>query len=87
MAEENFEIVKTFESNDGVVALITARMRAGRKNYTYSFKKSYDKEGVTTYTPWLQKRHIGSMRELLILVEDWIQAAEDVDRASVRRAR
>jgi len=88
MAEENFQVVKTFQSEDGVVAVITARLRAGRKNFTYSFKKTYDnKDGVVTHTPWLQKTHIGSVRSLLILVEDWIQAAEDVERASVRRAK
>jgi hypothetical protein len=85
--ENNFEIIKQFHSDDGVLAVITTRMRNGRKNYTYSFRKSYDKDGAVAQTPWLQKQHIGSVRELLTLVEDWIQAAEDVDRAAARRGK
>lgn len=84
MNENQFEIVKEFRSVDGVVAIITARMKNGRRSLTFSMKKEFDKNGETAQTPWLQKQHVGSVRELLTKVEDYIQHAEDIDRAAHR---
>jgi len=84
MSEDNFEIIKEFRSVDGVVATITARLRNGRRNYTYSLKKEFDKEGGVAQTPWLQKQHLKAARALLDQVEEFIQQAEDVDRAAYR---
>ena len=84
MSEETFEIIKEFRSVDGVVAIITTRNRNGRKNFTYALRKEYDKDGQPAQTPWLQKQHLGSARALLDAVEEFIQHAEDVDRAAYR---
>lgn len=87
MAEDSaFEIIKEFRSVDGVVAIVTARVKNGRKSYTFALKKEFDKDGETAQTPWLQKQHVGSVRELLNQVEDFIQQTEDVDRAANRRS-
>lgn len=84
MSDETFEIIKEFRTVDGVVGIVTARMRNGRRNLTYSFKKEFDKEGQVAQTPWLQKQHLGSVRALIDKIEDYIQTEEDKDRASYR---
>lgn len=85
---EDFRVIKEFRSNDGVVGIITAKERNGRKHYTFAFKKEYDKkEGSgTAQTPWLQKQHIASTRALMDAIEEFIQHEEDKDRASYREA-
>jgi hypothetical protein len=87
MEEKNakYAPVHVIRTEEGLVGTVTGRPSNGRRVFTFSIRKEYDRDGVTYYTSWLQKAHFEGMRKLLDQLEDAITLEEDKDRASARK--
>lgn len=82
----DFEEIEVINDPDGVVGVITSRVKAnGRKAYSYSLMKVYDKDGSTHRTCWLGPQHFDAVRRLVDKLERQIELLEDRDRAQARK--
>lgn len=80
-----FQEVQSFTGDDGVGAAVTARPVNGRTYYSFKIFREHDKAGHVSRTGWFSRRHIAAVRALLAQVEDFLEGAEDHQRAQARR--
>ena len=78
----NFRVVETIRDPDGVIAVITERVIDGR--ISFSFARELEREGKTTRTNFLARRHLPAVRRLLDDLVDRLELAEDRTRAKRR---
>ncbi len=82
-----FQEVEVITDPDGIVGIITSRVKGnGRKAYSYSLMKVYDKEGTSHRTCWLGPQHFDAVRRVVDKLERQIELLEDRDRASARKS-
>jgi len=67
---------------DGVVAIITERLRDGRVSFMIAREHEFD--GQTKRSPYLARRHLAAVRRLLADLEERLELAEDRARAKKR---
>lgn len=82
-----FETVSEMRTEDGLVGIITARHYSGRRYFSFSIKKEFDKNGKVEITSWFDPRQMASFRALLQKLEDEIYNLEDRERARARQTR
>jgi hypothetical protein len=82
-----FKEVDILRSADGVVCVITSRVRDGRIELTASIQREFDRGHSVERTTWLLKRHLESARQLLEKLPDHLDALEDRLRAKAREER
>lgn len=82
-----FEEVDVLHDDDGLVAVITSRVKAnGRKAFSFSLMKEYERDATTMRTCWLGNSHVDAARRLLDRVEKRLELEEDRYRAAARRS-
>ncbi len=74
--------VERVRDPDGVIAIITERMKTGQM--TFSLSKEYEANSVTKTSPYLNRRHIAACRRILNDLEERLDALEDQARSKRR---
>lgn len=79
---EKFRVIETLVHPDGVVAVITERVKDGRISFMIS--REFEIEGRTQRSAYLNSRHIPAVREVLNDLVDRLELVEDRARAKKR---
>lgn len=79
---EKFRVVETIKHPDGVIAVITERVKDGRISFNIS--REFELDGNTQRTAYLNSRHIPAVREILNDLVDRLELVEDRTRAKKR---
>lgn len=77
-----FEELKTIRDPDGVIAVVTKRIRDGRISFTIA--REFEEKGVTRRSAYLAARHMPAVRRLLNDLEEILELEEDRARAKLR---
>lgn len=79
---DKFRIVETIRDPDGVVAVITERIKDGRISFMLS--REFEIGGKTQRSNYLNTRHLPAVRRMLADLEDRLELAEDQAREKKR---
>ena len=79
---EKFKVVEEVVDPDGVVAVITERVKDGRISFMIS--REFEIDGKTQRSAYLNTRHIPAVRRLLNDLTERLELAEDQARARHR---
>lgn len=79
---DEFRIVETVKDPDGVIAIITERVRDGR--VSFSLAREFDSGGETKRTSYLSVRHLPAVQRLLSDLSEKLELYEDRARAKRR---
>lgn len=87
MAErDDYPEVALITESDGVVAVITKK--AGTEFLSFSLQKQFERDGKVVRTSFLNRRHVASVRKLLLRVEEYLdQEADRTAASAIRRTR
>lgn len=77
-----FNELEVIRHPDGVVAVITERLRDGRVSFMIA--REYDDGGEVKRSAYIARRHLPAARQLLNDLEDRLELAEDRTRARRR---
>jgi hypothetical protein len=84
--EKKYRQVEELRTESGLVATISAREgHLGAEVFSFAVRKEYERSGEVQQTAWMQRHHLGELRELLVRVDAAMTAAEDKSREAVRR--
>lgn len=77
----NFKVLEIIRDPDGVIAVVTERLRDG--SVSFSIAREIERDGKTSRTAFLARRHLPAVRRLLDDLTDRLELAED--RARTKR--
>jgi len=81
-AKNEFRVIETIADPDGIVAVITERIRDGRVSFMIA--REFEQNGETKRSAYLARRHIAAVRRLIADLEERLELAEDRARAALR---
>ena len=79
---EKFKVVEEVVDPDGVVAVITERVKDGRISFMIS--REFEVDGKTQRSAYLNTRHIPAVQQLLADLAERLELAEDRAREKKR---
>lgn len=74
--------VEIIRDPDGVIAVITERLRDGA--VTFSFAREFEVDGKTRRSSFMSRRHLPAVQRLLADLGERLELAEDRARAKKR---
>jgi len=74
--------VERVRDPDGVIAVISERIKTGQM--TFALSKEYEQDGRTRTSSYLSRRHIDGIRRLLNDLEERLEGLEDRARSGHR---
>lgn len=77
-----YQVVETVRDPDGVVAVITERKSDGLMSF--GLYREFERNGETTKSSYMSRRHLPAVRRLLADLEDRLELLEDRTRAKRR---
>lgn len=80
--KNEFSVIEVIKDPDGVVAVITERVRDGRVSFMLG--REFELDGETKRSAYMNTRHLPAVRRLLADLEDRLELAEDRARARKR---
>lgn len=80
----NYREVERIRDPDGVVAVISERIRTGQMSF--AIYKEFDQDGKTRHSSYLSARHIPAIRRILDDMTERVEELEDKAR-SARRSK
>jgi len=78
----NFQETDVLRDPDGVIAVITERVRDGRVSFMLA--REFDRDGEVCRSAYMSRRHIAAARRLLNDLEERLETIEDRARAKRR---
>lgn len=77
-----FKEIEIVRDPDGVIAVITERVRDGR--ISFMIAREFERDGKTERSAFLARRHLPAVRRLLADLEERLELSEDRSRAKRR---